>query len=292
MTEYYEEKQKVKNLGNLTKTYIDREQKSSGRVRSISPVTRADRLRSSSPKSEATLTTTTYETTKNTKYKQYADKDQHSRSTDNYQQQQQKKQQQQQQRQQQSSIISNNYQSSSNQNINQNYKQQSTTTNQSSFNQQQQQQQIKQKSRASNATHELDDLMASLDDFKVNDHTRHVKTTTKFTNSNKILNENPEYAIVNKNRHVLDNQQRASSSTSAAAGHKGRKEIISTNTTTTTSKEIKNIDNLENIIGSIEIEMNKQGLETLAKGSCYSCQKAIVGQVITALGRTYHPGKY
>lgn len=35
--------------------------------------------------------------------------------------------------------------------------------------------------------------------------------------------------------------------------------------------------------------MNRQGVNTTQKGCCTACDKAIVGQVITALGKTWHP---
>lgn len=35
--------------------------------------------------------------------------------------------------------------------------------------------------------------------------------------------------------------------------------------------------------------MNRQGVNTAQKGCCSACDKPIVGQVITALGRTWHP---
>ena len=35
--------------------------------------------------------------------------------------------------------------------------------------------------------------------------------------------------------------------------------------------------------------MNKQGIKTKQKGVCAACTKPIVGQVITALGHTWHP---
>merc|ERR1712227_648332 len=36
--------------------------------------------------------------------------------------------------------------------------------------------------------------------------------------------------------------------------------------------------------------MNKQGIKTKQKGVCWVCSKPILGQVITALGKTWHLG--
>ena len=35
--------------------------------------------------------------------------------------------------------------------------------------------------------------------------------------------------------------------------------------------------------------MSRQGINTAQKGCCSACDKPIVGQVITALGKTWHP---
>lgn len=154
-------------------------------------------------------------------------------------------------------------------NSNQNVVDSSNRNQSSSYNQSINQQRQSTKT-SSNVASELDDLMANLDDFKLNE-----KKQTKYSTTR---SETPEYASINKNRQADDSFHQRSSSSS-------RKTISSSKE----SKEIKNLGPLENIIGSIEIEMNKQGLDTLAKGSCYVCNKSIVGQVITALGRTYHP---
>ena len=46
---------------------------------------------------------------------------------------------------------------------------------------------------------------------------------------------------------------------------------------------------LEKIIGNLQSDMNRQGVDTAAKGHCQACHKPIVGQVLTALGKTWHP---
>ena len=43
------------------------------------------------------------------------------------------------------------------------------------------------------------------------------------------------------------------------------------------------------MLGDLQEDMNKQGIKTKQKGVCGACSKPIVGQVITALGRTWHP---
>ncbi|KAF9406124.1 hypothetical protein HW555_013384 [Spodoptera exigua] len=46
---------------------------------------------------------------------------------------------------------------------------------------------------------------------------------------------------------------------------------------------------LEHMLGSLRADMSRQGVQTPQKGCCNACDKPIVGQVITALGRTWHP---
>lgn len=43
------------------------------------------------------------------------------------------------------------------------------------------------------------------------------------------------------------------------------------------------------ILGVLQASMDRQGVTTTQKGCCGACDKPIVGQVITALGRTWHP---
>jgi len=47
--------------------------------------------------------------------------------------------------------------------------------------------------------------------------------------------------------------------------------------------------NLDAMLGELQEGMTKQGVKTKQKGVCGACDKPIVGQVITALGRTWHP---
>ena len=47
--------------------------------------------------------------------------------------------------------------------------------------------------------------------------------------------------------------------------------------------------NLDMMLGDLQENMNKQGVKIKQKGVCGACGKPIVGQVITALGQTWHP---
>lgn len=58
------------------------------------------------------------------------------------------------------------------------------------------------------------------------------------------------------------------------------------NASTTTSKKTDTIDDL---LGGLSSDLEKIGVRTTAKGHCASCNKCIVGKMITALGEVWHP---
>ena len=47
--------------------------------------------------------------------------------------------------------------------------------------------------------------------------------------------------------------------------------------------------NLDAMLGDLQDDMVKQGVKMTQKGECAACDKPIVGQVVTALGKTFHP---
>ncbi|XP_063051948.1 mucin-5AC-like [Engraulis encrasicolus] len=46
---------------------------------------------------------------------------------------------------------------------------------------------------------------------------------------------------------------------------------------------------LDSMLGSLQSDLNKLGVHTVAKGTCGACCKPIIGQLVTAMGRTWHP---
>ncbi|XP_014013965.1 transforming growth factor beta-1-induced transcript 1 protein isoform X2 [Salmo salar] len=46
---------------------------------------------------------------------------------------------------------------------------------------------------------------------------------------------------------------------------------------------------LDSMLGLLQSDLTRQGVPTSSKGSCSACQKPVVGQVVTALGRVWHP---
>ncbi|XP_073971878.1 leupaxin-like isoform X2 [Rhodnius prolixus] len=102
---------------------------------------------------------------------------------------------------------------------------------------------------ASSATRELDDLMASLSDFKVSPSTATTSTS---------IATDCTYA-----KPRAKPQQQTNRETGAAQ--------------------------LDCMLDSLQADMSRQGVNTTQKGCCSACDKPIVGQVITALGKTWHP---
>lgn len=50
------------------------------------------------------------------------------------------------------------------------------------------------------------------------------------------------------------------------------------------------MDDLSNMLGSLEMDMeNIHGVSTVAKGMCAACKKPILGKVLDALNRQWHP---
>ncbi|KAG1678711.1 Paxillin [Nymphon striatum] len=93
---------------------------------------------------------------------------------------------------------------------------------------------------ASSATQELDDLMASLSDFKVNASQLQPQSESAYAKPQKPQKPNP-------------------------------------------SRQ------LDSMLGTLQSDMDKEGVKTTAKGHCGACNKPIVGQVVTALAKTWHP---
>lgn len=120
---------------------------------------------------------------------------------------------------------------------------------------------------ASSATKELDELMASLSEFKQQAQTSHAPDPT-------WTQTEPAYAKPIKSRSVSSQSPTSppsSNPTSPMQGVSGGQNA-----------------NLDTMLGDLQSDMNRQGVNTKKKGVCAACNKPIVGQVIAALGRTWH----
>ncbi|KFQ65352.1 Paxillin, partial [Phaethon lepturus] len=109
---------------------------------------------------------------------------------------------------------------------------------------------------ASSATRELDELMASLSDFKVPYH------------DNLILHLHLPYVFFSSLQFMAQGKAGSSSPPSTAS---------------------KPGSQLDTMLGSLQSDLNKLGVATVAKGVCGACKKPIAGQVVTAMGKTWHP---
>ncbi|NWI76212.1 PAXI protein, partial [Dryoscopus gambensis] len=129
---------------------------------------------------------------------------------------------------------------------------------------------------ASSATRELDELMASLSDFKVPSASLPVKGSACWWFSL----QNPHFSpggqsLIHLTVFVFSYLQ------FMAQGKAG-----SSSPPSTASKPGSQLDTM---LGSLQSDLNKLGVATVAKGVCGACKKPIAGQVVTAMGKTWHP---
>ncbi|XP_074897882.1 paxillin isoform X5 [Buteo buteo] len=114
---------------------------------------------------------------------------------------------------------------------------------------------------ASSATRELDELMASLSDFKVTSAPPLVHSANPLAARAPLGPPAPEKFMA---------QGKAGSSSPPSTASKPGSQ-------------------LDTMLGSLQSDLNKLGVATVAKGVCGACKKPIAGQVVTAMGKTWHP---
>ncbi|NXF89640.1 PAXI protein, partial [Eubucco bourcierii] len=123
---------------------------------------------------------------------------------------------------------------------------------------------------ASSATRELDELMASLSDFKVS-----------FSSPSLQKSRWQRWHLAHKHSSTCLRVFLFSLLQFMAQGKVG-----SSSPPSTTSKPGSQLDTM---LGSLQSDLNKLGVATVAKGVCGACKKPIAGQVVTAMGKTWHP---
>jgi paxillin len=113
----------------------------------------------------------------------------------------------------------------------------------------------------STATKELDALMASLSDFKVSQGKKVAAAGAK-----------PQIAVTSEvdDKDGEDSEQAQYAIPQKLAKSSSRKEI-------------------DTMLGTLQSDITAHGVDTMSKGVCPACKKAIAGQVVTALGATWHP---
>ncbi|XP_017853882.1 paxillin isoform X1 [Drosophila busckii] len=140
---------------------------------------------------------------------------------------------------------------------------------------------VHQQAYTSQATKELDDLMASLSDFKVGG------------NGYDQQHQQQQQQAGNGAQQLQHHQQHYQQTvTDYAQPSKGTQQAHLTQTieeTTIVEEDDSREDQLDSMLGNLQANMSRQGVNTVQKGCCNACEKPIVGQVITALGKTWHP---
>ncbi|XP_059569528.1 paxillin isoform X1 [Alligator mississippiensis] len=127
---------------------------------------------------------------------------------------------------------------------------------------------------ASSATRELDELMASLSDFKSGSAqpARWPQAPGQDEESRGSLDGVPPLCpstAAYAQPHFMAQGKAGGSSPPAALPKPGSQ--------------------LDTMLGSLQSDLNKLGVATVAKGVCGACKKPIAGQVVTAMGKTWHP---
>uniref|UniRef100_F7E7Q9 Paxillin n=1 Tax=Callithrix jacchus TaxID=9483 RepID=F7E7Q9_CALJA len=121
---------------------------------------------------------------------------------------------------------------------------------------------------ASSATRELDELMASLSDFKIQG-----------------LEQRADGELCWAAGWPWDSGQ----SSPGGQDEGGFMTQGKTGSSSPPGGAPKPGSQLDSMLGSLQSDLNKLGVATVAKGVCGACKKPIAGQVVTAMGKTWHP---
>ncbi|XP_071518088.1 uncharacterized protein [Panulirus ornatus] len=139
---------------------------------------------------------------------------------------------------------------------------------------------------ASTATKELDDLMASLSDFKKQEKLRSPALVRKLINASTLQTQVDSAYAKPQKPAKSPSPPEATSIPSASPSPVPAPSPPKEPTPTPTPPPPNQLDSM---LGSLASHMTEQGITTTQKGCCCACDKPIVGQVITALGKTWHP---
>ncbi|KAJ8681575.1 hypothetical protein QAD02_017367 [Eretmocerus hayati] len=148
---------------------------------------------------------------------------------------------------------------------------------------------------ASNATKELDDLMASLSEFKINGRPQQSGSRSASRSSSPPLQPFsglPEHHPHHPQHHHQQQQQQQQHTrvhVTTETRSYGQPHRYESHSATAHSVTHLRQNQLDSMLGNLQADMSRQGVTTTQKGCCSACEKPIVGQVITALGKTWHP---
>ncbi|XP_021487462.1 paxillin isoform X1 [Meriones unguiculatus] len=121
---------------------------------------------------------------------------------------------------------------------------------------------------ASSATRELDELMASLSDFKMHGLEQRADGERQWAAG------------------WAPSSRQSSPEGQDEGGFMAQGKTGSSSPPGGLSKPGSQLDSM---LGSLQSDLNKLGVATVAKGVCGACKKPIAGQVVTAMGKTWHP---
>lgn len=121
---------------------------------------------------------------------------------------------------------------------------------------------------ASSATRELDELMASLSDFKM---------------------QGLEQRVDGERQWAAGWPPSSGQSSPEGQDEGGFMAQGKTGSSSPPGGLSKPGSQLDSMLGSLQSDLNKLGVATVAKGVCGACKKPIAGQVVTAMGKTWHP---
>lgn len=150
----------------------------------------------------------------------------------------------------------------------------------------------------------LSDLQKTTEVLRRNTHTKDhgvekntttTTTTTHYTSARKNKYDDdiePDY----QEQNILSTSY--SSPSPRSASHYGARDadITSRDSSRTDLRSSAQRDHggsqLDSMLGNLQVDMDKHGIHTIPKGDCASCGKSIVGQVVIALGKMWHPEHY
>ncbi|CAB0035868.1 unnamed protein product [Trichogramma brassicae] len=163
---------------------------------------------------------------------------------------------------------------------------------------------------ASNATRELDDLMASLSEFKMNQQPpppttslqqrssessggiRHQQSHTSNSCGSSPLPGNEQTTTTTCSRVYVQETRQQGHPQYIPAHYESNHLVHQQHQQQQQQQQQQQYyqrNQLDSMLGNLQADMSRQGVNTTQKGCCSACEKPIVGQVITALGKTWHP---
>ncbi|KAG9464220.1 hypothetical protein GDO78_020290 [Eleutherodactylus coqui] len=146
---------------------------------------------------------------------------------------------------------------------------------------------------ASSATLELDRLMASLSDF-------HKQNTMSLTQQQAEVLKPVSSGVASGTGESLCSRPKSHETSTNTGDPEARSSVVFSSGVTQEKKlpeemfhstftETDGKSDLDSMMVKLQSGLKEQGIQTQPKGLCESCQRPIAGQVVTALGHTWHP---